>query len=84
LILARMEFERIVEDRASIEGQALQQFAEAAYPLIDVVGAGLDQTGTGTSWKQLSRRSTGDRRRPCHSSTGTSTPTPGCDGSTRG
>lgn len=57
LILARMELERIVEDGASIEGQALQQFAEAAYPLVDVVGAGFDQTGTGTSWRQPSRRS---------------------------
>ena len=43
LILARMELERAVEDRVSIEGQALQQFAEAAYSLIDVVGPGLDQ-----------------------------------------
>ena len=32
LVLARMELERIVEDRASIEGQALQQFAVAAHP----------------------------------------------------
>jgi hypothetical protein len=44
LILARMELERIVEDRASIEGPALQHFAEAAYPLIDVLGPGLDET----------------------------------------
>ena len=63
-----------------VEGQALQQFAEAAYPLISVVGTVLDQTGTGTSWRQPSRRSRGDRRRPCHSSTGTSTPTAGSDG----
>jgi hypothetical protein len=32
VILARMEFERVVEHRASIERQALQQFAEAATP----------------------------------------------------
>jgi len=44
LILARMKLECIVEDRASIEGQSLQPLAEAAYPLIDVVGAGFDQT----------------------------------------
>ncbi|TCM51386.1 hypothetical protein [Kribbella sp. VKM Ac-2568] len=38
LILARMELERLVEDHASIEGQALRQVAEAAHPLIDVIG----------------------------------------------
>jgi hypothetical protein len=32
LLLARMQLERAVEDRASFEGQALQQFAEAACP----------------------------------------------------
>lgn len=44
LILARMELERIVEYRASIEGAAFQHFAEAAYPLIDVLGPGFDKT----------------------------------------
>jgi hypothetical protein len=32
LILARIELERVVEDRASIEAHGLQQFAEAAHP----------------------------------------------------
>ena len=39
---------------------------------------------TGTSWRQPSRRCRGGRRRPCHWSTGTTTPTAGSAGSKRG